>query len=390
MLLNLKRRRRGQVRAIDFVISLLLFLLMLTQLILVIINVQTGLTSQMKDDLSFTELDTFGRSLLQKEGTAQWGYKQGLPSSFGLAESALFPSLTLDASKIARLITGTSFPISAITGFEQFSYDTLRNLLGIGDNQEFQLSILPLLEISMKLTEENDSAYHSTVNITNVNNNPIGECQVSFFTLDLTTGRIILAGVDFSDSNGKASNSYIDPNFNSPDGEHLSIVIAEKGPLWGITWDSPSSNSEDVLLGRESNATIWACGLNSSSLLISDMHEVVGTPDEHFLSYIYKNNQGGFSNESITPTSLFDANETILLPKNGIVAFFSIVKHNNQYKVGIGTFPAVLDNNQNLGNFYNVFGNVEDNPRDRTRISKDFPIYIRGTLMKCRIIMWSV
>ncbi|MHA1512845.1 MAG: hypothetical protein ACTSRJ_02135, partial [Candidatus Hodarchaeales archaeon] len=314
MLLNLKRRRRGQVRAIDFVVSLLLFLLMLSQLILVIINVQTGLNSQLKDDLTFTELDTFGRSLLQQEGTPQWGYNQDLPSSFGLAESAIFPSLTLDASKIARLITGTSFPISAISGFEQFSYDSVKNLLGLGNDQEFQLSILPLLEISMIITAENVTAYQTRVNITNVNNLPIEESKVSFFTLDLTTGNIILAGIDFSDRDGKASKAYIDPNFNIPDGEHLSIVIAEKGPLWGITWDSPSSNSDDILIGRESNATIWACGLNSSSLLISDVHEVVGTPDEHFLSYIYKNNQGGFSNESITPISMFDANETVSIP----------------------------------------------------------------------------
>ena len=390
MLLNLKKRRRGQVRAIDFVVSLLLFLLMLTQLILVIINVQTGLTTQMKDDLSFTELDTFGRSLLQKEGPPQWGYKQDLPSSFGLSESANLPSLTLDASKIARLITGTTFPISTISGFEQFSYDSIKNLLSLGTDQEFQLSILPLLEISIIITQENDSAYQARVDITNVNNLPIEECTVSFFTLDLTTGSIILAGVDSSGNDGEASIVYINPNFNIPDGEHLIIVIAEKGPLWGIAWDSPSSNPEDVLIGRESNAAIWSCGLNSSSLLISDMHEVVETPDEHFLSYIYKNNQGGFSNESITPTFKFKANETVSIPTNGIVAFFSIIKQGDIYKVGIGTFPAVLDNNQNSGEFYNVFGKVEDNLREKTRISKDFPVYIRGTLMKCRIILWSV
>ncbi|MCK4847495.1 MAG: hypothetical protein KAT16_00560 [Candidatus Heimdallarchaeota archaeon] len=390
MLLNLKRRRRGQVRAIDFMVSLLLFLLMLSQLILVIVNVQTGLNSQMKDDLSFTELDIFGRSLLQEEGTPQWGYKQDLPSSFGLAESSTFPSLTLDASKIARLITGTTFPISAVSGFEQFSYDSVKSLLSLGADQEFQLSILPLLDISMVITEKNESAYQNTVAITNVNNLPSKESYVSFFTLDLTTGSIVLAGVDISDSDGIASNEYIDPNFNVPEGEHLSIVIAEKGPLWGITWGNPTSNPEDILIGRESNATIWACGLSSSSLLISDVHEVVGTPDEHFLSYIYKNNQGNFSIESIALTSMFEANETISIPKNGIVAFFSIIKHDDKYKVGIGTFPAVLNNNQNSGNFYNVFGKVEENSREKTRISKDFPVYIRGTLMKCRIILWRV
>ena len=87
---------------------------------------------------------------------------------------------------------------------------------------------------------------------------------------------------------------------------------------------------------------------------------------------------------------MFEANETISIPKNGIVAFFSIIKHDDKYKVGIGTFPAVLNYNQNSGNFYNVFGKVEENSRDKTRISKDFPVYIRGTLMKCRIILWSV
>ncbi|MHA1512647.1 MAG: hypothetical protein ACTSRJ_01105, partial [Candidatus Hodarchaeales archaeon] len=64
--------------------------------------------------------------------------------------------------------------------------------------------------------------------------------------------------------------------------------------------------------------------------------------------------------------------------------------NDGKYKVGIGTFPAVLDNNQNSGDFYNVFGKLEEDPRDKTRISKDFPVYIRGTLMKCRIILWSL
>lgn len=389
MLLNLKRRRSGQVRAIDFVVSLLLFLLMLSQLLLVIINVQSGLTSHMEDDLSFTELDTFGRSLLQEEGPLQWGYSQNLPSSFGLAESTDSPSLTLDASKIARLITGTSFSITTISGFEQFSYDSLKSLLAIGTNQEFQLSILPLLEITMEITEENSSFYQATVTITNVNKIPIEECKVTFFTLDLTTGNIIPSGIDISDNSGKASNIYLNPNFNIPDGEHLSIAIAEHGPLWGITWGIPSSSSEDILLGRDSNATVWACGLNSTSLLVSDVHEVIGTPDQHFLSYIYKNNQGGFTNESIIASSLFELNETISISNNGIVAFFSILKSGDKYKVGIGTFPTILDNIQNFGNFYTVFGVVEENPRDKTRITKDFPVYIRGTLMKCRITLWS-
>ena len=80
-----------------------------------------------------------------------------------------------------------------------------------------------------------------------MNNNPIEGCNVSFFTLDLTTGNIFFEGVDISNNNGKASTIYVDPNFNVPGGEHISVAIAEKGPLWGITWDFPSSGSDDIV-----------------------------------------------------------------------------------------------------------------------------------------------
>ena len=112
ILLNLNRRRRGQIRAVDFIVSLLLFLLMLSQLLLIIINVQSGLTTQMRNELTYSELDTLGRIILQEQGQNFWGYRNSLTDSFGLASATNIPSFSLDAAKVARIVTGTSFPIS--------------------------------------------------------------------------------------------------------------------------------------------------------------------------------------------------------------------------------------------------------------------------------------
>ncbi len=387
--LNLKRRRRGQVRAIDFIVSLLLFLLMLSQLILVVINVQSGLNTQIRENLSYEELDTFGRIILQEEGKEFWGYQKSLPNSFGLAQSKTDTSIIIDAAKISRIITGTTFQPSLISGFDQFDYATVKTILGLNSKQDFQLSIHPYLELSMTISEATISSFESLVQVTDANNFlPLKECLIQFFTLDLSTGLIRIEGTEVTDENGQASHEYFDPNFNDPDGEHISIAVAEKGPLWGMTWAHPATIHENVLLGKDSNATIWIGGLNSSSILVSDTHDLQDTPETHFLSYIYKNTQGSYTNGSIIPPSLFEGNSTLNLPNSGLTFGFSIVKVNNVFKVGIGSYPAILDSDLSSGSFYQVFGKISEGAREFAKSSKTYPVYIRGTVMRCRLILW--
>ncbi|MHA1977428.1 MAG: hypothetical protein ACW98I_11045 [Candidatus Hodarchaeales archaeon] len=387
--LNLRKRRRGQIRAIDFIVSLLLFLLMLSQLILVVINVQSGLNSQMRQDLTYEELDTFGRLILQEEGLEYWGYQQSLTDTFGLAVSEATSSLNLDAAKISRIITGTTFPTEFISGFEQFDYPSVKSILGLDSKQDFQLSLHPYLELSIEISEPSTSTFESSIQVTDTQSSlPIRECHVNFFTLDLTTGFIRFEGIEITDDNGRASLEYNDPHFNNPDGEHISIAVAEKGPLWGMTWGHPEDIHENVFLGQDSHATIWIGGINTSSILVSDRHEFQDTPETHFLSYIYKNTQGSYTNGSIIQPSLFEGNQSIKIPNEGPTFFFSIVKVNDVFKVGIGTYPAILDTDLSSGNFYQVFGKISEGTREFTKSSKTYPVYIRGTVMRCRLILW--
>ena len=387
---NLHKRRRGQIRAVDFIVSLLLFLLMLSQLILIIMNVQTGLNSQISTNQINSELDSFGRSILFNEGPSDWGYLQTLPDSFGLASASNIPTLTLDAAKISRLITGTSFPISAISGFDQFSYESLKNLLGVGSEVDFQLSFLPLLDLSLTVTDgdlTNITDYEAIVSVNNLNGLPVADCNVTFFTLNLVTGIFRNDGIKHTDADGEISNIYLDPNIADPSGEHLSIVIAEKGPLWGVAWGAPL-DSHDVQAGKESNATLWIGGLNESHIIVSDIHEVLTTPTSHYLSYLYKDSQNRFLSASYDLSSVFEGNMSIPITKTGPVMVFSTTRIGNTFKVGIGTYPAIFDSNSESGVFYQVFGKLTEGIRDTTKISRDYPVVVRETFMLCRLIYW--
>ena len=384
-LVNLKKRRRGQIRAVDFIVSLLLFLLMLSQLLLIIINVQSGIVSQMGDELTYDELDILGRLILYEQGEDYWGYQQSLPDSFGLASVTNIPYYSLDAAKVSRIVTGTSFPILELSGFEQFTYSSVKNILSLDSNLDFQLAFLPYFEPTLTITETTIDEFNVTVIVKNLNQNVIENCKVNFFFLDLATGNISSDNVKLTDNNGQAFTSYSDPL-----SEIIVITIVEKGSLWGVSWKHHLPIHENILLGRDSEATVWACGVDPSTIILSDSHNRgLVNPEDHYLSYIYKNTQATYSKETVDLTSTLDANFTTQLPKDGLITFFSVMKLGGIYKVGIGTYPSILDSDLSSGRFYPIFGPTDEIEREKSRISKDYPIYIRGLLMRCRLILWS-
>ena len=380
---RLKKRRCGQIRAVDFIVSLFLFLLMLSQLILIIINVQFGVRRSTIGTLTYEELDIFGRQLLLEEGDTNWGYLQNLPTTFGLADPCSLSHLTLDSAKIARLITSTSFSIFHSSGFEIYDYETLKETIGLERGYEFQLGFYTLLETEVDVSTSNVAQ----VQVKNTYNTPISNAQVYFFTIDLTNGEVISEGSTLTDSNGVTSLQLSDPTKNDPEGEHIVVVIVEKGPLWGMNWGYPDLTSEKVIIGPSSNTTVWGGGIDSSRLLATDIVE--GTPDSRFLSIIYQNSTSSYSNRTIDLITASEGNETISIPNEGLVALISIASTNNEYRVGIGSYPAILDRDLTSGIFYRVFGELIPSKRIKSMLSKAYPVIVRGTLMRCQLTLWS-
>ncbi|MHA1967913.1 MAG: hypothetical protein ACW964_08940, partial [Candidatus Hodarchaeales archaeon] len=390
---KLKKRRRGQIRAVDFIVSLFLFLLMLTQIIIIIINIQSDITNTGIEDISYEELDIFGRQLLEQEGDLNWGYYKNLPASFGLADSKSSFPLKISAAKIARLITGTTFPISGVTGYEMFGYSSLREIINLDLKFDFQIGFSPFLKvnvISYQILGSDPPRARAEVIVTNHQNVPISNAHVYFYTVDLTNGNSILEGVFSTNSTGGTSNDYLIPNIDNPNNEHINLVIVKKATLWGMNWGYFKSGlpTARVSIGPDADTTIWGGGINSSSILVSDILEVTETPDNHFLSIIYENTSSEFSTQLLDLGTSYDSNETIAIPDMGLTFFISIVRTDSSYEVGIGSYPAILDRNSDTGMFYYVFGKTNPGTNVKAMLSKTYPIVVRGTLMQCQLILW--
>jgi hypothetical protein len=353
---------------------------MVSQLILIVINVQTGIRTSSIGTLSYEELDILGRQLLFEEGDPDWGFYQKLPSSFGLADNDVQSYLFLDSAKIARL---TFKDTAGVSGYTMFDYDTLKETIGLQRDYEFQLGFYPLLNTEVDVSSTN----FARVTVKNPYNISIANALVNFFTIDLTNGNVISEGATLTDSNGDTSLQLSNPTENVLGGEHIVFVIVEKGPLWSMNWGFNDPTSKEVIIGPSSSTSIWGGGINSTSLLVSDNLPI--NPDSHFLSIIYQNTTSSYSNKTINLETASYGNETVSIPNKGLVAFFSIARSNNQYQVGIRSYPAILDRVSTGGIFYQVYGELIPGSRVKSMLSKLYPIIVRGTMMSCRITLWS-
>ncbi len=384
----LMKRRRGQIRAVDFVVSLFLFLLMLSQLVLLIINVQSGIINSRTGYISYDEIDIFGRNILQETGDFNWGFQQDLPTTFGLGTENSLSGLTLDPAKLARIITGTSNPISSVSGFDIFDYPTLKNWLHMETEYDFQLSLLPSLSVNLSMSSIDTSRNALEVFVSGINNIPIENAIAQFFVIDLTDGEVQNVGINTTDQSGRISAIYEEPNLNDPDRAHITVVIVKKLNMWGLDWIN--ANPGRAVVGASSNTTLWLGGISSSSILITDILEATGNLDNHYLSILYEDTNLEYRNITMDVSTSLDANETLDIPNQGIVACFSISKFGNLYKVGIGTYPAILDNDlSSSGSFYQIFGELTFPDRIKAMISKNFPVIVRGLSMKCQIKLWK-
>ncbi|MFQ5976302.1 MAG: hypothetical protein ACE5J5_08315, partial [Candidatus Hydrothermarchaeales archaeon] len=219
-----RSKSRGQVRAIDFTVSVFLFILVISQLVLLIFNSEIILFSEKEINLN-ENVDLLAERILGFEGTQNWGIKASTPEKFGLADAGSMGNLVLDAAKIARL-SGDLALLSETTGLASVNYRTLHNLLGL-NQEDFVFSIRSLFEIS-STASLSDAAIH----LENPNGAPVEGIPVRFYVCDLKTGLVDYQGTENTDSFGDASITITPPSGADP--AFFVLAIPQKGKLWGV------------------------------------------------------------------------------------------------------------------------------------------------------------
>ncbi|MHA2231858.1 MAG: hypothetical protein ACXAB4_05150, partial [Candidatus Hodarchaeales archaeon] len=204
MLRNQLRDRRGQIRGIDFAISAFFFVIVLGQLIIVVLNANILIISQEKTEATRNEIDQLAAILFGSEGSpADWGdLNADTPTSLGLAVQELASTgFELDARKLARLNNESA----RIRGYTRsgINYETIHELLGLGDDIQFHLTIRSALSIDL-----NPGDHVIGVNVSFLDQEPVEGVALNLFAANLANGLLISLATASTDSSGEANLDY--------------------------------------------------------------------------------------------------------------------------------------------------------------------------------------
>lgn len=387
MLRNQLRDRRGQIRGIDFTMAVFFFVIVLGQLIIVILNANILIISQKKTEATQNEIDQLAAKLFGSEGSpADWGdLNASQPTSLGLAVQELASTgFELDARKLARLnVEAARISDYTRTGI---SYETIHDLLGLGDNVQFHLTIRSALSIDV-----NPGDHVIGVNVLFLDQEPVEDVTLNLFAANLANGILVSLATASTNSTGGETLDYTGINLDFP---HALIVVGQKGAFWGINHFIPdrdynigisfgNGNSELFL---SQNATYSGSGIGLSDFGSSTQN--------HTFSYIYTNSSSLTElSYSIPGTDGHTRGPFLQTSFNfgavGIIIGIVCIRADNAYQYRVGTIPALLDRSEgNSGIFPEIGPTVPDTDTKSTASSR-YLLTVRQTMLVAELTLWE-
>lgn len=379
----LHRKRKGQVRAIDFTVSLLLFLIMLSQILLILFNIRFSMSNENIYSIGSDDIDSIHNKLFNTEGSGNWGYLNSIPSEFGLKRVNIKSGLYIDQAKLSHLIP--EIQLSTQFSSSYISYDILKGMINLDSGFEFNIAIKTLLNVEINVSNTNEV----TIGVFNDKNEPSVLCQISYFSVRLIDSHITLEGSTHSDSTGKIS-FILDNEITTQDEDYIIIGIARKGKIWGIgSGFKDNLDNEILFIGENSNIDLWCGSSNNSNILISDTIATQGGLDNHSLSIIYPNSTNGYiMDKRVFGTAVGVADENFLIPNEDLVVIISSGYYQengiDKYNIRIASYPTLFSNSEDFG----IFGESTNNKIEIGTFVKSYPIIIRGLLHKCYLTGW--
>ncbi|MHA2297136.1 MAG: hypothetical protein ACXAEU_11700 [Candidatus Hodarchaeales archaeon] len=361
------RNKKGQIRGVDFAISLLLFLILLSQVILIVVNTQ--ILVEGRNTINRDDLDYMVTRLFHDEGTTGWGYNVGpfsLTDTFGLKDERYpWTSSTayLDPGKLARYNTygknlydgyrNYTFPNTniSIKDYHFPSYDEVRRSIA---EEKLDFSMKTLLPLSIRVNDFNQSSTEMelefTVSYTGTSYPVIG-ARLDLFWVYLTNGTVDHRSTHVTNDVGQVM--AIDA-INAVEGDpFIVLVICRSLVDNGIAWYKPGafSNVFDKPINEDGPFfSFTSCLDNGSVAVITDafISSTFAAADNknHTVSLIYPFNNT-YAYETVIDTRdnnkiLIDKEQTI--PEQGLVIAVSAAYHGNEFYFKVHSLPAILNN----------------------------------------------
>ena len=337
---KLRLRRRAVVRTIDFLISFTLFIILLTQFYLIIINMNLNLASTSTQTNNPAQL--FTDNLLSYTGTKGWGTASGLPANIGLASDYEHSTTGyyIDLAKLGRLNQElTTLSINGKYPYLNPNY-ILSNFTNNQNNIGFRLTTRPPLQITASAVITTTTST-ITINTLTWDNNSVSNVAVDVYHVSLSTG-IPLPKVNATSN--VAGTCVVTTNIIRVN--YVAIIFAHSGDSWGISW-LPIRNSNTNLINSTGIASF---SLNnpktgSNSILEFANNTINSQQIRATSSYYINNNDTLYVNSTPQPSGIRYLNQTFTnVGTSGpfIQVYSTTIGTTDYYRVV--TEPLIFDN----------------------------------------------
>ncbi|MHA2365471.1 MAG: hypothetical protein ACXAC7_16055, partial [Candidatus Hodarchaeales archaeon] len=289
---KITKKQRGVTRTVDFLISFSLFIILLTQFFLVLINTNIFLSQEAEQLDNPAEL--LALRILGTTGTADWGTDTNVPTFFGLASSDSSSELIdVDLAKFARLNSDIEAS-GATVSYEFVNSSYLREqVTSEVETTFFRISSRPIIQVEIIDPDFNDIVDPLTmqVQVKSWVNKSLSNVNVQAYLVSATDGSAdpTLQNNTVTSSDGIADVSI--SNYIPGSDDYVIIAYAYSGNFWGIDW---AKNVGTINAGGFSSFVMPYSSSQNNSIEISSNNSIT-------TSVMYYDNAN--DNLTINPTA---------------------------------------------------------------------------------------
>lgn len=365
----LRIRRRSVVRTIDFLVSFTLFIILLTQFYLIIINMNLNLASTSTRQNNPAEL--YSDKILSSPGSTNWGQSSGLPQEFGLASNYQYSNLGyhLDLAKLAHL----NSELQNLSIGSLYSYinpqQVVNNITGSNNNIQFRISTrAPIQVIANRIDPSNSLTSTLSISTSNWGNASLANVGIDIHYISLTDGKSPYNITSETNQFGKLSVATSIGTDN-----YVAVIYAHSLASWGLTWVQiqnngtraidPSSISSFLLNNpiKNKNSVLQ---YTTNTTVVSDLRSTTcytNSTSNLVINNTIATNSSGLINQEINGVGSDGPLIQIYTMSNSTTDFYRIVSLPLVFDNNIYASPSTANFKSNQFSFYETsnFSNVD-------------------------------
>ncbi|MCG3217366.1 MAG: hypothetical protein KAR35_00090 [Candidatus Heimdallarchaeota archaeon] len=335
---KLIRNKKGQVRGVDFTLATLIFVLVLTQVLLLLGNIVEPNIDQIDSSNTYEKATTLISQLTSSGLPINWGTSFSLPADFSFGLS-LPGSEWLDFSKISRISPSSSSNWLV-------DYNTIAESLKLESNLDIAIEISPVYSVTI-----NQTIFHSANTVIDVDGRitsgglGVNYSRIWIFAIHESGQALSNSSYVFTDSNGYYSSGVDVTTVNTlAEDDYLIAVFCQIGASQSYQVAMVSDVLGTLTLSPGVSVLQGNTSSGNTLLVEADTSLVAPTSANATIVYPYSDTSSNHTTTLVLDTSFkTDATHILKAPVNGSAIVFVTQRSATENQYGFCALPVFID-----------------------------------------------